>query len=256
MAKDIKDEFKPWAQKSVLDDMKPNVKKDTVAEAYDSWKEMPSDSNVSNLLKELEPTITGALRSYVNGDDRLKSKASIIALNAAKSYDPKQGVKLNTFVFNHLKGLNRINAERSNVVHIPESVLLDKNKLFKQEQQLEENLGRPPTTDELADHTGISSRRIEKLRLGTVFAPESQMLNEKGDSFFTNKSDSQNVWVDYMYHDMDPTDKKIFEWSTGYRGSEKMKKKDIADRLGISAPAVSSRINRIVKKLEKGYDIS
>jgi DNA-directed RNA polymerase specialized sigma subunit len=217
---------------------------------------MPSEYNTSAMLKELDPTLTGALRSYVGGDERLKSKAAVIALNAAKAYDPKQGVKLNTFVFNHLKGLNRINAERTNVVHVPESVLLDKNKLFKREQQLEEDLGRAPTADELADHTGLSTRRIEKLRQGTVFTPESQMLNEKGDSFFSNKADSQNVWVDYMYHDMDPIDKKIFEWSTGYRGAEKMKKKDIADRLGISAPAVSSRINRIVTKLEKGYDVS
>jgi DNA-directed RNA polymerase specialized sigma subunit len=256
MAKDIKNEFKPWAQKSVLDEMKPDKKKDTLATAYDSWKGMPSEYNTSALLKELEPTLTGALRSYVGGDERLKPKAAIIALNAAKSYDPKQGVKLNTFVFNHLKGLNRVNAERTNVVHIPESVLLDKNKLFKREQQLEEDLGRPPSTEELADHTGLSAKRIEKLRQGTVFAPESQMLNEKGDTFFTNKADSQNVWVDYMYSDMDSVDKKIFEWSTGYKGSEKMMKKDIANRLGISAPAVSARINRIVSKLEKGYDIS
>ncbi len=247
--------FSPWSTKSVLDDLKPMKSQDSLAAAYEAWRSAPGETTTEKLLAELNPTITSALRSYAGDDMRLKTKASIVALNAVKSYDPSKNVKLSTFVFNHLKGLQRISAERANPVHIPEGVLLDKGKLYKKEQELEDKLGRAPTLDELSDSTGLSKRRIEKLRTGSVFTPEAQLLTEKGDMLFTGKSDSNNIWVDYVYFDLDPIDKKIFEWSTGYGGAEKLKKKDIAQRLKISAPAVSLRINKIVSKLEEGYGI-
>jgi DNA-binding Lrp family transcriptional regulator len=64
------------------------------------------------------------------------------------------------------------------------------------------------------------------------------------------------MWLDYVYFELDPIDKKIYELSTGYKGSEKLPKKEIARQLNISAPAVSKRINKILKKIEEGQELN
>lgn len=248
-------EFKPWASKSVLDSMSMPKKKDALMSAYEQWRKNPEAAATENLLKELDPIITGAIRSYAGNDLNLKPKASMIALDALKKYDPTKQIKINTYVYNYLQGLHRISNERASPVHIPEGVLLDRNKLNKKEAELEDKLGRAPTVAELADYTGLSIKRIEAVRKGNTYVPESQLLTEKGDSLFTNQGDSDKIWVDYVYHDLDPVDKKIFEWTTGYGGAPRLKKKEIAEKLKLSAPAVSLRINKIVSKLEQGYDI-
>ena len=60
------------------------------------------------------------------------------------------------------------------------------------------------------------------------------------------------MWSDYVYYDLDPIDKKIFEWTTGYAGSKIIPKGEVAKKLRITPAAVSLRINKIVKKLEEG----
>jgi hypothetical protein len=49
----------------------------------------------------------------------------------------------------------------------------------------------------------------------------------------------------------DPLDKKIFEWTTGYGGGERLSKTEIAHRLKRSSAAVSQRSNRMASEIEE-----
>ena len=210
-----------------------------------------------DLLKALKPTIDSALTSYGGGSgESLRTQAHLMALDAVKRYDPTKGIKLNTFVFSNLQSLRRKAAERSNIIKVPEGVLLDANTIEKERNELENELGREPTAHELADKTGLSLKRLERVKQGAgAQVAESQTLNEKGDTLFTKAGDPQKIWSDMVYHDLDPVDKKIFEWSTGYGGTDRIKKGEMAQRLRISQPAVSARINKIVSRLEEGYRV-
>ena len=232
-------------------------KKNPVESAYSEWKESKDDPGKrSAMLTALKPTIESAITSYAGKDaDSVRIPAMMMAYDAAKSFDPNKHTQLSTHVFNNLQSLRRKAAERSNVVHVPEGVLLDKNKLHKMRLELQDKIGREPTAQELADSTGISIRRMERVAKSGSILAESQMLNEKGDSLFSRSGDKQKIWSEYVYHDLDPADKKIFEWSTGYGGAEAIKKGEMAARLKISGAAVSKRIDRIIKKLEEGYGI-
>ena len=225
--------------------------------AYTMWKQAPEDMNSKeSLLKSLAPTIDSALQSYAPElKSSLKIQANLMALDAAHKYKPNSGTKLTSFVHNHLKGLNRVKAQRTNVVHIPENILLDKNKITKMEEAFKAENDREPSAAELADMSGLSIKRIEYIRTKGNIKSGSQLLTEKGDSLFSGYSDPQKLWADYVYHDLDGRDQKIFEWSTGYAGAPQLKKAEIAKRLKISAPAVSQRINRIIKLLEQGYNV-
>lgn len=230
--------------------------KDPVLGAYEAWRQAPSPASAGQMLQQLAPTIDSALTSYAPAErDALATRAKLIALKAAGTYDPKQRTKLSSHVFNNLKSLNREKARRGHVVHIPENVLLERNKLGQVRKELEEDRGSEPTVEELADHMGLSPRRIERIEAAGAQVSASQSLTEKGDSLFSKAEDPQRIWSDYIYHDLDGPDKKIFEWSTGYGGTKRIPKLEIAKRLKISPSAVSQRIGRIVGRLEEGYSV-
>lgn len=233
------------------------VVSDPMEAAYTGWRAKPNPQNASLFLQAASPTIEKALRAYAPGmGDSLKTRARIMALNAARTYDPSKGMKLNTYLFQTLHGLSRFYGRRSNPLYIPEGRLLDKGRLDAAENELKDELDREPTAAELADRTGLPVHRIESLRSATPASKsESSTFSEEGDSLFSQKSDPERLWADYVYNEMDDKDKKIFELSTGYGGAQKVPKGEIAKRLGISAPAVSQRITKISKKLSEGLEI-
>lgn len=231
--------------------------KETKVDVYNRW--MANQDNgqyISEFLHSVEPTISSALRTYAPGQEKtLKTRANIMVLDIAKRYKPDKKTHLNTFLMNGLKSLNREAHKRQQPVHIPENVALEQHKLIAASQELMAEKGRPGTVQEMADRTGLSVKRIEKVRKYKSPVSSSTLLSEKGDSLFKREKDPQDVWAEYVYHDLDPTDKKIYEWSTGYGGSKIMSKGEIAKYLKISAPAVSQRISRIIKKLEEGSNL-
>lgn len=246
----------PWATQkklqSVTDDSAQQKADDSAL--YDAWKLAPGPKTLEPILDNLAPTIDNGLSSFAPGsEDVLKTRAKILAAHAVETYNPKMGTKLNTHVYNSLQKLFREKSARENIVHVPENVILEKGIIDKANKDFESNYGRQPAMSELADKTGLSMQRLGKIGKYRDTAVESQFLSEKGDTLFSTGEDPNRMWLSYVYHDLDPIDKKVFEWSTGYGGTEKIPKKEIAARLRITAPAVSSRINKMVKKLEEGY---
>lgn len=249
------DQTNVWAQPQPAEANKGKPV-DSLTGAYSSWRKVRTPQNAGQLLGVLAPTIDSALTSFAPADrDALRTKARLMALRAVDTYDPKKGAKLNSHVFNSLRSLNREKARRTNVVHVPENMILEKNRLRLAKETGFAETGQEPTVEELADMTGISARRIEKLEAVGGQLSSSQTLTEKGDTFFAKTEDPQRIWADYVYHDLDAPDKRIFEWSTGYGGKAKIPKGEIARRLKISPSAVSQRIGRIVRMLEEGYSV-
>lgn len=222
-------------------------------QTYTDWKQKPTDQNFQAVMKHIDPVISSALITYAGGNQSLKTRATILAVNALGTYDSTKGASLKTHVYNSLQPLRRYSAERFSVVHIPENVRLNQAHLRKFSDDFKEKNLRDPNHTEIGDALGLTPRQIAKVQALSGEVSESSMLNEKGDSKAQGAPrDYYEVWRDYVYHDLDDTNKKVFEWSTGYNKSPVLQKKEIAQRLGISAAAVSQRINTIVKKLESG----
>lgn len=224
--------------------------KNEVPESFTNWQQHPDDQTLSALFKDTEPVMTSALRSFGGSSDALRTRAKILSVDAFKSYDPTKGASLQTHLYNHLKGLNRFRAERDAAVHIPENVRLNAESVRKFQEEYREKNDTDPSDVEIGDALGLSLKGVARTR-STGELPESTMENEKGD-LPGRPRDPQRVWLDYVYHDLDDRNRKILEWTTGYRGAKIMAKKDIAKRLGISAAAVSLRINKIMTMLQEG----
>lgn len=229
--------------------------------AYEAWKKQPNPDNMGLLLDKASPVIDSAIKSYGGGNQALKPKARRIAIEAFKTYDPKKGAKLSSHLMTQLQPLTRHAREYGQLVKIPERISMDLYKLSQAEQNHQNTYNRPPSDKELADNTGMSIRRINKVRDYRRGETAESALTEsdEGDQAImypgVQKLDPQSIWLEYVHHDSSPVDQQILEWRTGYNGKEVLSNNEIAQRLGLSASAVSQRAAKLAQRLSEGQGV-
>jgi DNA-directed RNA polymerase sigma subunit (sigma70/sigma32) len=230
---------------------------DKLDDAYGRWdlnKRTPQATG--ELLREADPVIRKALTSYAGGEKTLHSRARSLAIGAFESFDPNRGVKLQSHLLTQLQPLRRAHAKRFAVVRTPERVMADKFNLERTENEFRDNNGREAADDELADKTGLSRKRIAHIRaLSKGVVPESQFMaprgeDEGGDLPGMGGPTADDIWIDYVYHDLSPVDKQILEWKTGLHGKAMLSNNEIARRLRITPGAVTQRATKITALME------
>lgn len=231
--------------------------RDNITTAYDAWKKTDNPDTTRELLTSLTPQIDSALKSFAPGMEKgMRLRAQTMALDAIRTYDPNKGMHLKSYVYQQLQPIQREYGKRINVTKVPERHIMERKALDQWEADFYDANGRYASTAELADFSSVPIKRIETIRRHGRPVSESSRVNpETGDDMTSFKQDPQQVWAEYVYADLDPTDQRIYEMVTGYGGVAQLPKKDIAVKLGISAPAVSQRIARIVKRLEEGANL-
>jgi DNA-directed RNA polymerase specialized sigma subunit len=224
-------------------------------DTYDFWQRNQSQANMDQLLRAAQPTINKALSSFAGGDKSLNARAKRLAIDAFRNYDPKKGAKLSTHLYIRLQPLQREYTQRSSILEIPERVQLDRFRLEQAETALADELGREPSDAELAEYIGLSTRRIAHVRkFARKRFSESQIRSPEGEPLqpASEEVSPEDIWFEFVHHDLDPTDKKILEWKTGMYDKKVLSTNEIARRLKITPSAVSQRAAKIALKLEEG----
>ena len=205
------------------------------------------------LLNSLEPTISAALSNIVGGDERYRTKARLIALSSLPGYDPSVGASLNTYVYNRLQGLRRLSADRGNFIHVPERSALERKQLEEIKRDYILETGVEPSLAELADRSGMSVKKVGRLMSIFGTTSTSATRGEHGDSLEAKQRTATELYTDTFYSELPETDKKIYEWTTGYMGSPMLDRAAIARKLKMSEAAVSQhakKIDRLAAKFE------
>jgi DNA-directed RNA polymerase specialized sigma subunit len=153
-----------------------------------------------------------------------------------------------------------MSAKEEQVLSIPEQVLLDLGGLRESENRLKDSLGRDPSDEELADHTGLSYKRLAYLRTLKPSFAEGRLskVDEEGSSLSMpavvqgegGQVGAFRAWHDYVYHSLDPIDQQIMESSMGLHSKPVMSNQGIAAKLRLSPGAVSQRKAKIQEKLD------
>ncbi len=247
----------PWASVDTLKTTgsKASFNKSDVEKAYETWKKNPSPETAEPFLDTLQPDIEKAVRNYGNNDDEYYTQANLLALQAAERFDPSKGASVRTHINNSLHKLTQVRQERMSALHIPENVHAEKARINDAVEDFKSLYDREPNRQELADRTGLSIKQLARIEKYDPTAPESSFQSDKGDTMTERRTKPNDLWLDYVYFELDPIDKKVFEWSTGYGGVKKISKSEMAKRLKISAPAVSKRVNKIVARIEEGKEL-
>ncbi len=228
-------------------------------EHVDAFLANPTLRTGGNVLRAVKPIMESALRTYGGGQPSptLRSKAKVMTLEGVSRYDPNRGVKLRTWLMTHLKGLQRAGVQESQSVHIPERILLDQGRMRTGEADLRDRLGREPSSQELADHVGLSIKRIAKIRQAQPGYAESSLVTNTEDGGQEQASPAvvshsgEDSWREFIYHDLGPVDQAIMEHSLGLHGRPAIQKREIAQKLGLSTGAISQRAAKIQEILDK-----
>jgi hypothetical protein len=221
---------------------------DRDTELWREWKKSPTDANMQNLLRQLNPLIQRSVNQWAGTLARplLELEAKTLAAEAIKSFDPKRGAKLGTHVTNRLQKLSRINYTYQNVARAPEYQALQFHTYNLAESALKDSLGRDPTFDELSDELGWSSSQLRNFQRGM-----RKEFVESGEvpPFFDTPSGEDGL-IDFVYNDLSPLQKQIFEHTTGYGGAKTMNNPQLMRKLKLSQGQLSYRKKQLVDKIE------
>jgi len=224
---------------------------------YVQWMKNPTNNDATNaVLKRIQPILNSAITSYAGKDSRMNIKARLSALELMKKYDPNAGIQLNTYLMSNLKKLTRVKRERDAVIHMPENIYYNQQAIKRSAASIWEGTGKEATDTQISDDTGLSVKQIKKANKTRAAMNNSSYMTEKGDHLQSIDRDYSEVWKDYVYFDLDDTNKKIFEWTTGYNDSKILPKNVIAKKLKISSAAVSQRITKMQGDLRAGDNIN
>jgi RNA polymerase primary sigma factor len=161
-----------------------------------------------------------------------------------------------------MRGLQRPAAQEAQIVRLPEGVALNKKQLDDTEKELTYKLGREPSDQQLADHTGLSLKRIRHIRQAkpvvahsSVLSPDAEGVPELPESYIPGSDPQAEGWAELIYYDLDEIDQYIYDRTTGSHGRKVWPLKKIADKLGITPSAASQRAARIQEKLYEQQEI-
>lgn len=218
---------------------------------YEVWVMNPTKDNLYDVTESLQPTINAVLASFGSKDPNIRTKARIAAAKAVQSYDPTRGVSLATWTTQQLRPLGRAIRESNSTLSIPEGIQLDAFALNRHSKELEEELGREPTVEELADRSSISIKRIKDIRKKLrAESTESAFTQDDGSSMLKGFAiDNSQEAMDYVYSDSDTVDKKLMEYTVGYGGSDVLDSKTIMKKLNLTPVQLTRRKMRLSKRI-------
>jgi len=221
--------------------------KDRDLELWKNWKRTQSDRDLQLLLDQLRPIILREVNKWAGGMSRslLEAEGKRLTVEAIKAYDPKQGAALSTFVAGRLPKLSRLVYSTQSSARLPETKVLYFNAYNTAKTELQDLHGRDPTSDELSDRLGWSKKKLSTFQRQAL-RKEFVESEEHADA-----EEAEDHLVDYIYHDLTPLQKQIFEHSTGYLGKSKLSGAQMQKKLSITQGQLSYQKALIVSAVER-----
>jgi len=218
---------------------------------WQTWKKAPTDNNAAALLNQVNPLVQKEVNRWSGGEGTLARPAlelegKRLAMEAIHSYSPTGGAALATHVTNRLRKLSRINYTHQTLARLPEYKTRKFHTHNIAKSALEDKLGREPTVDELSQELSWpkpflqnfqKSMRKEHVESG-VPAPIFDIDNGESGT------------IDFVYNDLSPMQKKIFEHTTGYGGAPALKNPQLMRKLKMTQGQLSYQKRLLVDKIQ------
>jgi DNA-directed RNA polymerase specialized sigma subunit len=180
--------------------------------------------------------------------------------DAIKSYDPKRGANLQTHVFRQLQTLQRVAPDIDEPMSVPAGLRRDRGVVGRAIQEVQDNLGREASDEEVGEIAKLPVKRVTKVRqllhAGLPLSVIEEMGDEDEDSNdpVAHQLTPENDWHDAVYHDLGDIDRVVMQYRTGYRGYPVLPNQEIAKRLKMSPTSVSQRARHIQDRLDEFHD--
>lgn len=224
---------------------------------WQQWQAAPESKkpdHLAPLLKTYEPVFNRKITEWSRGAKAIQPTAFKAELQkhfigALESFDPSKAA-LSTHVETRLQKAKRYVVKHQNLAYIPEGQVAHIGRIRKAQDELHEELGHDPSHDQIADHLGMSPKRVGTI-LGSLKKdiPASRFESDPT----TTAVHREREVLDLLQYNLSNDEKQVFDLLYGRNGSPKMQStNDIAGRLGKSAPQIS-RIKTSILNKYKSY---
>jgi RNA polymerase primary sigma factor len=197
----------------------------------------------------------------------LISEGNIGLMKAVERFDPAKGGKLSTYGSWWIKqSIKRALANQSKTIRLPVHLVDKISKMRRVALKLQEELGREPTDEELADEMGMTAARVRQMRQAAIRpasldAPigdddsnnfSDVVQDENATSPYENLEDKTvvNMLQDMVKH-LDAREATILRYRFGLDGGTEKTLEEVGVKFGVTRERVRQIQNLALKKLRK-----
>lgn len=197
----------------------------------------------------------------------LISEGNIGLMRAVDRFDPAKGAKFSTYSAFWIKqAITQALASQSKAIRLPMHVVDKLGRINRAASRLEEELGREPTDEELADEVGTTSRRVTQMRVAALRpASLDAQIDEEGigslaETVADEKAESpyekldgntRIVVVREVVQTLDEREQVILRLRFGFEGSSPKTFDEIGEELDLSGERVRQLQNAALKKVRR-----
>jgi RNA polymerase primary sigma factor len=187
-------------------------------------------------------------------------------VKAVEGFNPKINIRFSTYATWWIKNaIQRALINCMSPIHVPEYVVGMIVKWKSAITEMNDQLGRMPTTDELSKHLKISAKRLRSIhRAAQAFqsTSETQMNSHEGDALHETLPDDKTPAPDnivlgkdeirtivMLLNKLDQREADILRLRFGLKDGHALNLREIGDRLGLTNERVRQIENAALRKL-------
>src|SRR5213594_2828176 len=203
----------------------------------------------------------------------LISEGNIGLMKAVERFDPAKGGKLSTYGSWWIKqSIKRALANQSKTIRLPVHLVDKISKMRRVAMKLQEEFGREPTDEELAEELGISAARVGQMRTAAIRpASLDAPIGDDDSNNFSEVVQDENADTPYehleektvtkmlqeMVKTLDPREATILRYRFGLDGGSEKTLEEVGERFGVTRERVRqiqnialNKLRRMIEKME------
>lgn len=222
-----------------------------------------------NLIRHYQGLVDSIARKYAKSKELyedLYQVGMVGLLGAIQRYDETFGKSFEAFAIPTIVGeIKRFLRDKTWSIHVPRRIKELGPKIMNTAEQLEKELGKSPSVNEIADYLGISEEEVlEAMEIGKSYRALSvdhaieadqdgntvTLLDLVGKDEEGFEKVNQRLSIEKVLHVLNKRERMIIH----YTFMENLSQKECGEKLGISQMHVSRLLRKAIQKLKTAAD--